>query len=110
MAVWERSGGEESGLGFGAFQQNFVQQEAYYGAFVNRSQASMPTSTDAELPEDLTFEQAITELETIVARLEDEPPPLDDALDAYERGMLLATYCRKRLDAATLRIQELALE
>lgn len=70
----------------------------------------MPTSSEANLPHDLTFEQAINELETIVARLEDEPPPLDDALQSYERGMLLAKYCRQRLDAATLRIQELALE
>lgn len=72
--------------------------------------AFMKSSDAPSLPADITFEQAIQELEAIVAQLEAETPALDQAVQSYERGMLLAQYCRKRLDAATLRIQELALE
>ena len=63
-----------------------------------------------ELPEDLTFEQAVRRLETLVEKLEDDTAGLEEALHAYEEGVLLARYCIQRLDTAELRIQELALE
>ncbi len=63
-----------------------------------------------ELPENLTFEQALQRLEALVEILEDEAAGLDEALQAYEEGVLLARYCLERLDTAELRVQELALE
>ncbi len=63
-----------------------------------------------ELPENLTFEQALQRLEALVETLEDEAAGLDEALQAYEEGVLLARYCLERLDTAELRVQELALE
>lgn len=63
-----------------------------------------------DLPEDLTFEQALQRLEALVETLEDEAAGLDEALQAYEEGVLLARYCLQRLDTAELRVQELALE
>jgi len=49
-------------------------------------------------------------LEALVETLEDEAAGLDEALQAYEEGVLLARYCLERLDTAELRVQELALE
>ncbi len=62
------------------------------------------------LPENLTFEQALQRLEALVETLEDEAAGLDEALQAYEEGVLLARFCLERLDTAELRVQELALE
>ena len=56
------------------------------------------------------FEDVLRELESIVDTLENDPPPLEDALAAYERGVLLARACMSRLETAELRIQELGLE
>lgn len=57
-----------------------------------------------------TFEEALRELEGIVETLEDEPPALEDALDAYERGVLLARHCLERLRDAEVRVEELSAE
>ena len=70
----------------------------------------MANPPSATLPEDLTFEQALQRLEALVETLEDEASGLDEALQAYEEGVLLARYCLERLDTAELRVQELALE
>ncbi len=56
---------------------------------------------------DLSYEQAFSELETIVTALESEQKPLDEALQLYERGQLLVQYCAALLDQADLRIQQL---
>ncbi len=55
-----------------------------------------------------TFEQAQTELEQIVERLERGQAPLDEALKLWERGEELYAFCRARLDAAEGRVEELA--
>src|SRR6516225_2509233 len=44
----------------------------------------------------LTFEQALAELEQIVARLESGQAPLDQSLDLYERGARLKAHCGAR--------------
>lgn len=61
-------------------------------------------------PEDMTFEEALTRLETIVESLEDEVPDLETALASYEEGTELARHCLERLEAAELRIEELSLD
>lgn len=66
----------------------------------------MPT----ELPEDITFEAALQRLEALVEALESDAAGLEEALQAYEEGVTLASYCLERLNAAELRVQELALE
>ena len=70
----------------------------------------MSNPSPITLPENLTFEQALQRLEALVEILEDEAAGLDEALQAYEEGVLLARYCLERLDTAELRVQELALE
>jgi exodeoxyribonuclease VII small subunit len=64
-----------------------------------------------EVPiEQMTYEQAFTQLEEIVALLESNEHPLDTALSLFERGQALARYCAGLLDQAELKIQQLSAE
>lgn len=56
----------------------------------------------------LTYEQAFTELEWIVGKLENETISLEDALALYERGQSLARRCSSLLDQAELRVKQLS--
>jgi exodeoxyribonuclease VII small subunit len=58
----------------------------------------------------MSYEQALGELERIVAALESEERPLEDALALYERGQILARYCAGLLDNAELKVQQLSGE
>ena len=55
----------------------------------------------------LTFEDALAELENIVARLESGELTLEETLTLYERGQELAAWCNKMLDEAELRLEKL---
>ena len=57
---------------------------------------------------ELTFEQAQTELERIVERLEQGQASLDEALALWERGEQLYAFCREKLDGAQGKVEELA--
>ena len=57
---------------------------------------------------ELTFEQAQTELEKIVERLEQGQASLDEALALWERGEQLYAFCRHKLDGAQGKVEELA--
>ncbi len=64
-------------------------------------------------PEDLaalSFEQAIDDLNRVVAQIEDGRIPLQDSIDQYERGMALIRHCRTILQAAEKRIEHIAAE
>ena len=66
---------------------------------------------EADRPiEDLSFEDALKELERIVAALESGDTPLADAIDLYERGNKLRRRCADRLDAAQARIEAIRLD
>lgn len=56
-----------------------------------------------EIPSSL--EEALGRLESIVAEIEETPPPLEELIDRYEEGMKLLQACRARLDAAGKRIE-----
>ncbi len=57
---------------------------------------------------ELTFEQAQTELEKIVERLEQGQASLDEALALWERGEQLYVFCRDKLDGAQGKVEALA--
>jgi exodeoxyribonuclease VII small subunit len=59
--------------------------------------------------ETMTFEQALAELEQIVARLESGQAPLEDSIRMYERGALLKAHCEARLEAARLRVEKIVV-
>jgi exodeoxyribonuclease VII small subunit len=66
----------------------------------------------AELPADiagLSFEEALAELERIVRQLEEGKGKLDEAIDAYSRGMLLKRHCESKLAEAQARVDRIVL-
>ncbi len=54
-----------------------------------------------------SFEDALSELEEIVARLESGELTLEESLSLFERGQRLAALCHATLDKAELRLEEL---
>ena len=52
-----------------------------------------------------SFEAALGELEAIVAAMEAGKMPLQDALDAYKRGVALLRQCQATLTAAEQQIR-----
>jgi exodeoxyribonuclease VII small subunit len=58
--------------------------------------------------EQLSYEQAFSELEEIVAALETDEHSLDTALALFERGQSLARYCANLLDQAELKVQQIS--
>ncbi|MFO7808903.1 exodeoxyribonuclease VII small subunit [Guyparkeria sp.] len=50
------------------------------------------------------YEQALTELEQIVARLETGEQSLEQSLKDYERGVELERQCQRALDEAERRV------
>ncbi len=51
------------------------------------------------------FEAALSELESIVKRLEDGELTLESSLALYERGVELSRFCHSRLEQAERRIE-----
>jgi exodeoxyribonuclease VII small subunit len=58
----------------------------------------------AKLPD---FEQSLTELEALVARLEHGDVPLEEALKTFERGVALTRQCQTALRAAQQKVEVL---
>lgn len=56
---------------------------------------------------DLTFEQALAELERVVAELESGDLTLEQSLTLFERGTALAQLCERRLDEAEQKVSQL---
>jgi exodeoxyribonuclease VII small subunit len=51
------------------------------------------------------FEQALTELEGLVERLERGDLPLDEALKTFERGVALTRQCQTALQGAQQKVE-----
>ncbi len=62
-----------------------------------------------ETIEKMSFEAALSELETIVRALESGQTPLEESIAAYERGMALKKHCETRLTDARLRVEKISL-
>ncbi len=56
---------------------------------------------------EMTFEQAMTRLEQIVATLESGRCTLDDSLKLFEEGTKLTSYCAEQLKTAEQKILKL---
>lgn len=56
---------------------------------------------------ELTFEQALDELDALVRRMEAGELGLDDALAAYRRGAELAKHCQGKLAVAEQEVRKL---
>jgi exodeoxyribonuclease VII small subunit len=53
------------------------------------------------------FESALSELESIVKKLEDGNLSLEKSLSLFERGIELSRYCHTKLEAAEQRLEVL---
>ena len=70
---------------------------------------SKPSSKKVEKAvEDLTYEEALAELEEIVSALEGEQSQLEEAINLFERGQALAARCGALLEAAELKVKQVA--
>ncbi len=58
--------------------------------------------------EQFSFEEALSRLEVIVEKLEDESITLDESIALYEEGITLSKKCTETLEEAELRIQNVA--
>ena len=56
---------------------------------------------------DLTVEQSLEELETLVDKLERGQLTLDESLDTFETGMKLARVCTQKLTKSERKIEKL---
>ena len=57
----------------------------------------------------LSFEQALKELEGIVARLEQGSVPLEESISIYERGDALRKHCDGLLKAAEAKVEKIRI-
>ncbi len=57
-----------------------------------------------------SFEKAVAELESIVARLERGDVALDESIAIYERGEALKKHCEALLTTAEKRIEKIRLD
>ena len=70
-----------------------------------------PSSKKTEKPiEELSYEEALAELEEIVSSLEGEQSQLADAIKLFERGQALAARCGVLLEAAELKVKQVVGE
>ena len=66
------------------------------------------TDTTPEAPQtQLSFEEALQRLETIVAQLENGGLALEDSMKAFEEGMKLNAFCTAKLKEAETKIEKL---
>lgn len=59
--------------------------------------------------QNLSFEEALAQLENIVRELESGRIKLDDAIAAYEKAVALKQLCENKLKAAQLKIEKIEL-
>jgi len=57
--------------------------------------------------EKMSYEDALAELENILAKMEDGTQKLEDMLLQFERGKLLLVHCQKLLEDAELKVRSL---
>jgi len=70
-----------------------------------------PTAPQTETPiEQLSYEEAFSQLELIVGALEGDEQTLEQAIALYERGQSLIRRCAELLEQADLRVRQLTGE
>ncbi|MFC7394231.1 exodeoxyribonuclease VII small subunit [Scopulibacillus cellulosilyticus] len=58
----------------------------------------------------LSFEEAMTNLEVIVKRLEENDVPLEEAIDLFQQGVALSKQCHKRLQIVEEKMDQIIEE
>ena len=57
--------------------------------------------------DDMSFQEALSELESTINILESNTLELEESLDKYKYGIKLMSKCKKRLDNAQIQVDEL---
>lgn len=60
--------------------------------------------------QDLNYEQALEELETLLSALEGESRDLEGTMAMFERGKALIARCQELLEKAELKVRQLTAE
>ena len=68
-----------------------------------------PDMNDTPISE-MTFEQAMSELEKIVTQLERGDVPLEDSISLYEKGAELKKRCETKLKEAEQKVAAITLD
>ncbi|MCP5086920.1 MAG: exodeoxyribonuclease VII small subunit [Rhodobacteraceae bacterium] len=58
---------------------------------------------------EMSFEEAMAELESVVGRLESSQVALDDSIKLYERGASLKKHCEAKLKQAEEKVAQITL-
>jgi exodeoxyribonuclease VII small subunit len=64
------------------------------------------SKTTTKSVEELSYEEALAELEQVVSALENEQSQLEEAIKLFERGQALAVRCGVLLEAAELKVKQ----
>lgn len=68
------------------------------------------SDTPKETPvKDMTFEEALAELQTVVGKLEAGDVELEASINLYERGAALKEHCDAKLKAAEEKVAQITL-
>jgi len=65
--------------------------------------------TDTPVAE-MSFEDAMKELEAVLNRLESGDVPLEDSIKLYERGAALKEHCQKKLAEAEEKVAQITFD
>jgi exodeoxyribonuclease VII small subunit len=71
------------------------------------SKVATDAAKPAEFGVNISFEEALKNLESIVEAMESDDLPLEMLLNKYEEGSRLAQLCQSRLAEAEVKIQQL---
>jgi len=74
---------------------------------IDPSQVAPPASAAGPAIEELSFDDALAELQRTVTELEAGGQPLEAAIALYERGVALQARCERLIADAELRVQQL---
>ena len=67
----------------------------------------MPQKKQADLKNDLHFEDAIERLEKIIEKMENERVPLEEMLKDYEEGTKLLSVCKEKISIARKIVEQI---
>lgn len=63
--------------------------------------------TDLNSIKNMSFEEAINELDVIVKKIDSGQQSLEDSITAYERGSALKKHCEEKLKEAKLKVEKI---
>ena len=78
-------------------------------AVISRRFAKDFIMTKTANADNLSFEEALSELEKIVRQLESGGADLKSSIDSYERGMMLKKLCESKLKEAQAKIEKITI-